>query len=321
MIWLRRTKNALAVVLLLATACSAATPTVQGYGAGRSKLLLGVYEPDDPGSYGQVVGFAQAAGLWPEVVSYYSEWGDPFKVSFASQVQGHGGTTLIQLQPKHVSFQTIIDGQQDPYLREYAMQIANFGHKVILSFGQEMNGPWYSWGQDHVSPAEYIAAWRHIVRIFRSVNSSNVTWLWDVNCNFTGHFPIEPWWPGGSYVTWVGLDCYYAHSADTFTSIFGSTIGEIRSLTSKPIFIAETAVGPAAGTGKIEGLFAGTSDDDLVGFLWFDEAQDDGPYHEDWRLEGNTAALAAFKASARQWGAESLAPIFRASDASAWRVG
>jgi len=201
-----------------------------------------------------------------------------------------------------MSLHAIADGQQDSYLDAYAKQIANFGHRVILSFGQEMNGPWYSWGQGHVSPAEFIAAWRHIVDVFHRVGSANVTWLWDVNCNLTGHFPVELWWPGNNYVNRIGLDCYYVYPADTFISIFGPTIGEIRSLTSKPIFIAETAVGPAAGPGKIEDLFSGASNAGLIGLLWFDEAQHDGLYHEDWRLEGNAAALAAFKASARQWG-------------------
>jgi beta-mannanase len=302
MIQLRRSKSVLAAGLLLVAACAVNTPSLQGFSVGRSRLLLGVYEPDDPGSYGQVVGFARATGVWPGIVSYYSKWETPFNVSFASQVYRHGGTTLIQLQPKYMSLYTIADGQQDSYLDEYAKQVANFGHKVILSFGQEMNGSWYSWGQGHVSPLEFITAWRHIVDIFHKAGSANVTWLWDVNCNFTGHFPIEPWWPGNNYVNWIGLDCYYAHPTDTFIRIFGSTIGEIRGLTSKPIFIAETAVGPAAGPGKIEDLFSGASNAGLIGLLWFDEVQHDGPYGEDWRLEGNAAALAVFRASARQWG-------------------
>jgi hypothetical protein len=301
MIWLRKSKGVLAAGLLLAAACSGYTPSAHDFSANKSRLLLGVYEPDDPGSYGQVVGFARATGVWPDIVSYYSKWGTPFNVSFASQVYRHGGTTLIQLQPEYTSLQAIADGQQDSYLDAYARKIASFGHRVILSFGQEMNGTWYSWGQGHVSPAGFIAAWRHIVVVFHRVASASITWLWDVNCNFTGHFPVEPWWPGNNYVNLIGLDCYYVHPADTFASIFKSTIGEIRSFTNKPIFIAETAVGPAAGPGKIEDLFSGANNAGLIGLLWFDEAQHGGLYREDWRLEGNAGALAAFKASARQW--------------------
>jgi hypothetical protein len=32
--------------------------------------------------------------------------------------------------------------------------------------------------------------------------------------------------------------------------------------------------------------------------VWFDEDQHDGIYHQDWQLEGDSAARAAFKAAA-----------------------
>ena len=53
---------------------------------------------------------------------------------------------------------------------------------------------------------------------------------------------------------------------------------------------------------QIRSLFAGTATDHLLGFVWFDEKQDDGPYHQDWRLEDAPAALAVFKAAAKRYG-------------------
>ena len=32
------------------------------------------------------------------------------------------------------------------------------------------------------------------------------------------------WWPGSSYVNWVGIDGYYYSPSDTFTKVFGGTI-------------------------------------------------------------------------------------------------
>jgi len=38
-----------------------------------------------------------------------------------------------------------------------------------------------------------------------------------------------------------------------------------------------------------------------IGLLvWFDEAQHDGHYHQDWRLEDDPAALAAYRAAAKE---------------------
>jgi hypothetical protein len=44
-----------------------------------------------------------------------------------------------------------------------------------------MNGYWYPWGHKHASPSAWIAAWRHIVTVFRAQGVDDVTWLWTVN--------------------------------------------------------------------------------------------------------------------------------------------
>ena len=120
-----------------------------------------------------------------------------------------------------------------------------------------------------------MAAWRHIVTVFRALGAGNVTWLWTVNIiNDTQQrqdpFP-GPWWPGSSYVTWVGIDGYYLKPSWQFAPLFGPTIGAVRALTGDPILIAETGAMPAAGQpAKIADLFAGIHAYGLLGFVWFD---------------------------------------------------
>ena len=102
----------------------------------------------------------------------------------------------------------------------------------------------------------------------------------------------------------VGIDGYYARPSDTFSSVFGAVIGQVRKLTSKPVLISETANGPDSGAQRetqIRRLFAGVKSDHLLGFVWFDQAQKGSPYHQDWRLEDDPAALAAFRAAAKQY--------------------
>jgi hypothetical protein len=68
-------------------------------------------------------------------------------------------------------------------------------------------------------------------------------------------------------------------------------------VTAKPVLISETAVGPSRKqASQITGLFRGVRQDHLAGLVWFDQAQHDGHYHQDWRLEGDTAAMRAFRA-------------------------
>jgi hypothetical protein len=76
----------------------------------------------------------------------------------------------------------------------------------------------------------------------------------------------------------------------------------VRIFTRRPILLSETGVGQVAGQAtKIPDLFAGVRANHLLGFVWFDRAQADGLYHQDWRLEGHPAGLAAFRHALRTY--------------------
>jgi hypothetical protein len=260
---------------------------------------LGVYESGTPHTYRPVVKFVKAAGRQPNLVGYYSGWGEPFMTSFARTIRSHGAVTILQMDPTDTSIPAIVAGDYDRYLRSYADTVRNFGHPVVIGFGHEMNADWYSWGYGHVSPSTFVAAWRHIVKVFRGQGAGNVTWLWTLQADEPGTGPIASWWPGASYVTWVGIDGYYYRRSDTFAGVFGKTIAQVRAITSKPVLLSETAVGPVAGQpAKIGDLFAGMRQYQTLGLVWFDIAQNQGIYHQDWRIEDSPQAAAAFRQGA-----------------------
>jgi len=260
--------------------------------------LVGVYEPGVPGSWSQVAGFTSATGVQPRIVVYYSSWNDPFSTSFAQTAWDHDAYVLVQLEPTGVTLASIAAGRSDAYLRSYADAVIAFGHPVILSFAHEMNGTWYSWGDGHTSPATFVAAWRHVVQVFRAAGAANVTWLWTVNSINGASSALRQWWPGAAWVNWTGIDGYYFRPTDTFGSVFGTTIAAIRVISSAPLLIAETAVGTTTDREtQIGALFAGVRAERLAGVVWFDKAQHAGLYHQDWRLEDDADALAAFSAA------------------------
>jgi mannan endo-1,4-beta-mannosidase len=259
---------------------------------------IGVYLHGIPQSYTGVKAFSTATHVKPGVILYYSGWDEPFQTGFAATAAHNDEVPLVQINPVDVNFSAISAGQYDGYLKNYAMAVRAYHHPVILSFGHEMNGYWYSWGYTHTSPAAFVAAWRHIVNLFRSLGVRNVIWLWTINTiHPENQVPSpDPWWPGRSYVTWVGIDGYYVRSADVFSSVFGPTIAAVRTLTRKPILIAETASSPAAGQpAKIADLFAGIRLYGLLGFVWFDTTG-----VVDWRLN-SPAALQAFSRGAKAY--------------------
>ena len=290
-----------AVVLLAVTGCLTpltSQPPLTPVPVPASPLV-GVFEPGAPGSWSQITQFTSATGVRPRIVVYYSPWNDPFSTSFARTAWDHDAYVLVQIQPGGVSIASIAAGDSDTYLRSYAGAVVAFGHPVILSFGHEMNGTWYSWGAGHTSPATFVAAWRHVVRVFRAAGAANVTWLWAVNSIAGAASSLRRWWPGAAWVDWTGIDGYYFRATDTFGSVFGSTIADIRTFSSAPLLIAETAVGTTSNRGsQIGALFAGVRAERLAGVVWFDEAQHAGLYHQDWHLEDDPSALAAFTAAA-----------------------
>jgi Glycosyl hydrolase family 26 len=266
---------------------------------------LGVYEPGTPPTYQEIGEFASAAGRTPNLVETFSGWAEPFDTAFANLLHSHGITPLVQIDPTDASIAAIADGDYDDYLSAYADAIADYRHPVVIGFGHEMNAPWYSWGYHHVRPATFAAAWRHLVQLFRANGADNVTWLWTIQADEAGTGPIKSWWPGARYVNWVGIDGFYYRSSDTFESVFGATIAQVRSMTKAPVLLAETAVGPAAGQfAKIQDLFRGAAADKTLGLVWFDEAQHGGPYQQDWRIEDSQLAEYSFRLGVR----DDLAP-------------
>jgi mannan endo-1,4-beta-mannosidase len=257
---------------------------------------LGVFEPNSPPDFGPIAGFANVANRRPNLVGYYSGWAEPFDSSFADLLHQHGAIPFVQIDPTFASVSGIASGFYDDYLQEYADSVRDYHHAVVIGFGHEMNGSWYPWGYGHVRPATFVAAWRHIVTLFNREGAQNVTWLWTVNQDRKGTGPIAEWWPGNKYVTWVGIDGYYVRPSDDFYSVFGRTINQVRSLTREPILLSETGVGPRTDDQfiKIGDLFAGMRKYNTLGLVWYDKDQSGSLYHQDWRLEGDTAASAAF---------------------------
>jgi mannan endo-1,4-beta-mannosidase len=244
--------------------------------------------------------FGDATRTRLSVIEFYSGFLRPFPRYEATQAVGRGALPLIQLNPRHVSLADIVAGRYDSYLRSYARTVRAFHCRVALSFGHEMNGSWYSWGRPGTSPATFIAAWRHIYRVFKTEHVGNVTWAWDPDHVWRHDYGFSwasEWWPGSAYVDWIGIDGYQ-RPGETFKSVFAKQLANIRSFTRKPVFIAETGVAPSADqSSQISGLFAAVRRYHLIGLIWFDINR-----KENWRLEGDRSRLAAFHKAATKIG-------------------
>jgi len=153
-----------------------------------------------------------------QVRATFISWGngvDP--VAFARAAAAQGATPMItweswaswapkgQIQPAYTNAK-VAAGRWDPYLRTVARGLKRLNHLTYIRFDHEMNGDWYPW---HHDPSAYVAAWRHVVDVFRQENATNVKWIWAPNATAwttDGWLDtVHPYWPGEAYVDYIGL--------------------------------------------------------------------------------------------------------------------
>ena len=262
-----------------------------------SAVYLGVSVPGQP-SYRPVADFTNAADRKPNLAGYASGWGEPFAASFARTIYRHGMIPLVQINPSGVSLTAIADGQEDTYLRAYASSVRKFRHAVVIGFGQDMNAPGHSWGYGNVPARTFVAAWRHIVRLFRHKSAGNVTWLWTISADRRGTSPAASWWPGAAYVTWVGVNGHYSRPFDTFASVFGRAISQLRRFTNKPVLLSVTSAGPPAGPAGSAECSPALNHYRVVGLMWPSEDHHHGNSQPGTAIHGSRAAENAFRAGA-----------------------
>ena len=104
-----------------------------------------------------------------------------------------------------------------------------------------------------------------------------------------GRCSAAAYWPGAKYVDWVGINGYLYFPQQTFAGSYVPTIAALRRFANRPILISEAAVGQLADkASKIPGLFSVIRPHRLLGFVWFDEAQHAGPYHQGLAAGGSS---------------------------------
>ena len=287
-----------------ARSAAASARTASATRTGKTKIRVGVRELSFPPSWSGVSRFQAAIGRRPQLALIYVGWNELFPEQPTTLAAKHGVEPLLQIQPGSTTrLSGIAAGRDDAYLRAFAARVRAFRHQVVIGFGHEMNGTWYPWGFHHQSPKSFVAAWRHIVTLFRRAGAKNVTWIWTVSHNLRHTGPLRSYWPGAKYVNWVGIDGYYSKPSDTFRTIFSPAISRIRRFTKAPILLSETAAGRRTGhqARDISDEFAGIHRDHLLGLVWFDVHQHGGQLQQDWRLEDSKSAVTAYRRALRRY--------------------
>ena len=170
---------------------------------------------------------------------YYSGWYVPFPTGFAKTVANNGAVPLVQMDPDgiNIAAHRLRAVRRLPeLLRRGRARLPSPGNRELRSRDERrlvlLGLP------AHISGGlrGCLAAYR---QPFPRAGAQNVTWLWTVNImndSRSGKIADDPaqWWPGSSYVTWVGIDGYYLKPNWQFAPLFGPTIGTVRSADQRP---------------------------------------------------------------------------------------
>lgn len=115
----------------------------------------------------------------------------------------------------------IASGRYDAVIGQNADEIRALPGGVLVRFNWEMDqGP----GQREYigTPSEFVAAWRHIVTIFRARGATNASFVWAPRAAAFREGSAAAFYPGADYVDWIGASSVPTQTWPSFESTFGA---------------------------------------------------------------------------------------------------
>jgi beta-mannanase len=300
-------------------ALAALSLTLLGIGsvpAASASIQLGAYYREAPGSTQKLDEYANLVGQRPALVMWYRGLDQPLMYSSEmSNLAARGATPMVSLEPVDINgtdipLSQIAAGNYDTYLHKAAGVAKGWGSRLVIRFAYEMNlspDAGIPWGGGRGAfagntAADYIAAWRHVVSIFRADGASNTEFVWAPNID-DGGIPFTQYFPGDEWVDDVGLDGYnwgsaFASTGHSWLSLgdtFASSYATLTQLSSKPVMLTETASAEIGGD-KADWIRRGFLNEipqrfpRVTAAIWFNVQKE-----SDWRVDSSQAALDAFR--------------------------
>ncbi len=278
--------------------------------------------PADAKRYEQTVG---AKTTW---IYFSDNWfeGREFPVATCRWIRQLGKVPYVRLMlrsgvdqsraEKTFTLKKIRACEFDADLRSWARAAKEFASPILIEWGTEPNGKWFSWngkwnGGAQSGPANYISTYRHIVDLMRAEGASNLQWVWHVNWDDDPEAKwnaFENYFPGDEYCDWVGLSIYGALTPDSKEDcasfrekLRASYPRLVRIAPDKPLIIAEFGCAlrnkhcHAAewARGALEEIFSGRWPA-IIGFCWWNEGwqNDDNKRNDTDMIIWHDAAVA-----------------------------
>ncbi len=198
------------IVNAAVTTCGATAKYAPKCGA-----LWGVYTLQDGNPEQSVRRLESKVGRKFDITSRFHDFSDSLvqgQFPDASERKvGPGSRLFISWQARVSSSNTdlkwraIANGSYDRYITSAANRVKAYGQPVFIAFDAE-----FDTNLNKGTPADYVAAYRHVFNVFKAKAVTNVAWAWVTSGSISGSnaATILKGYPGDAYVNWVGWDPY-----------------------------------------------------------------------------------------------------------------
>ena len=179
-----------------------------------------------------------------DIVHTYLTWQAAFP-TVSDRGELDQGSSLL-LSWTGTNSQAVASGADDSFIRQRAREIKATNKPIFLEWRWEMNRP--NLAGIVGSPAEFVAAWKHVRAIFAQQHVSNVAWVWCPTAKgFGPGGNAAAYYPGDAEVDWICTDAYpgfgpYRSFSDTVQPFLSWA-----SHHSKPVMIGEYGVQQSYG--------------------------------------------------------------------------
>jgi hypothetical protein len=240
----------------------------------------------------------QQIGRTLDIDHNFYTWDQPFPTDVERWDLQAGRIPMISWNGRGPTTAQIAAGQYDDLITQRAKATKALRQPVLIRWFWEMDG---NKKADYAgTPDQYIAAWRHIVELFRKQGADNVRWVWCPNASAFNSGLAQQFYPGADFVDWTCADGYNwapGRAGDQYRSFHDIFAGFYAwaSLQNKPIMVGEFGVQERNPGEKAQWINdarqAIKTDFPLMrAVIYFNSNKD-----YDWRLTTSDSAMEAFR--------------------------
>jgi len=247
-----------------------------------------------PGRLAAVDGLETALDRRLRIVNTYRRFEDEFGTASDRQFLREG--RILMLSWASGDTRSITAGEHDALIRAQARRVRAVRRPLLLRFRWEMDRP--NLRATMWSGQDFVAAWRHVRRLFAAEKAHNVSWVWCPTAEGFARGDAPDFYPGDDAVDWTCVDVYAGREFRPLGDLLAPFLAWAGQR-HKPIIIGEFGVARAWGSaGRAAWLRDAArvfkANPQIKAVSYFESNPEENGPTQQFRLTGDAPAFRAF---------------------------